>query len=58
MFGREEPSCRAVIFMLGYFGFGDRRPRTARWWSECPMDRLRFEGSTKRAEIRASERAG
>ena len=58
MFGREDPSCKVVILVPGYFGFGDRRPRIARWCRECPMERLRFEGSTKSADIKARLRVG
>jgi hypothetical protein len=54
MFGREEPSW--IIFIGGEGR--ERRPRIARWWREWPMERLRFEGSTKRAEIRERERVG
>jgi hypothetical protein len=57
MFGRELPSWIVFIWWIGEEG-RERRPRTARWWREWPMERLRFEGSTKRAEIRESERVG
>jgi len=55
MFGREEPSW---IIFIGREEGRERRPRIARWWREWPMERLRFEGSTKRAEIRERERVG
>jgi hypothetical protein len=36
----------------------ERRPRMARWWRECPMERLRLEGSTKRVERMPRWKAG